>query len=1364
MRFVGLTSFAEGQWVGVELDDARGKNDGSVKGSRYFSCKEKHGIFCKASFLLPEETKAIRKSKRGAASQEVNEDGNKTSPAPVVEEPKEKPQEMPPKQGAGHAGKTPLARQAAGEDPWASDSSGSIVVKATGDSASSSEEEDGDDSHAEATEVLPEKSDGKETMWTIPQVPQAETPDGKDPAWHQKVDDLAHRGIRLGHILGFYQSLSEGTLRGDAGQKLMSHFTAEKHTTHDVVRSAIIPVTKSTPFGSCAYATLAEGNAPCLATVMVSHHWRNLFCHLSAAVLAYALGETSYEATAESLTKKSFEELRQRLDRRDALQSTFWMCLFCVNQHASICGGLPAAPEQKENQSAEQFQELCDSHRREIHDPVTGKEFSACHCETTKHWNSSALCEMDKFDSMMAILDIQVPKVIQRKLSHVIVVDESFEVFSRIWVMAEIAKAQELELNQVALLYPPPDRLKIEVKDVKAKRRSQVPSSAALEVARVRDTLDIRNCKASRQEDVEAILGSIPDVNAFNERLKEVLFNEQSGILETWSAERCAGFFDVIDPLKDLVSVQQLSAPQVIMLGQESTGKSTLLERLTGLPIFPRNADLCTRSLIKVRLRRGDMRKLKLLVQDMQSQQDEPSAFGGDGLELEELGDAVMKEMTRQVRLEALRQEQNGKSEEFYAKNVRTEPLEPSDGLCTKKLLVVELNSPKAPNLDVVDCPGLVAAAAKGRPENVAAQTAQLVRSYAKKHRSSALFVVAVKASEQPNNSLAMRLVQEVGLESCALGVLTMTDVLTGDLNDGKTQLHSTFLKHHGPRLLQLLRASSDQGGGVQLSLGYTLTALNDVCEDRGWLSLSRVDAMAQWEQRYFQQLAKQWAIAEETKNGEALDPNFLLERCSCNSLWRHIKEAVDNFVRDNWLASTVRLVQQEEEEIRKKDAALGLPRALAPQHLAELRRQENLLPGSLRSYLLEVLGRPRSDSDGSGEIKEIFSEHVATCLVQIVKEAWGSPSGWKEVIGKLEKDLMSIIPEMIELQLPSSANFLGKMDSFNLPLRMEVCIKHVEQRMLRAVEEVKDYVKQKLLENLKASSGPQLQRLTRATEKLQETFPVSGLREVLDGLWRGKPALQRTATGFVATPDRQQMMLLCSLHFHRFLDEVVGELPQRAKALEDLLPEDIWVEDCSEERLALLSRLLKLRLVQARLAESFGAVEEPRADAAEESLSPILRAEEAQKTARCGGTGGVAAGSAGVSAGTPRSSAELREAVEVAKSYLHERAYEFFETPEELDAVLTTVAQHTDAHSDFLTGEADVIWRGERNEEQNEAMLYIKRENPAKDSPSYVNRLLAALFLEDMAFARLQILPKEPLKMRCGNQLCVNLSHISLP
>ena len=38
---------------------------------------------------------------------------------------------------------------------------------------------------------------------------------------------------------------------------------------------------------------------------MVSHHWRNLFCHLCAAVLAYASGDTSYEPTAQHLKMKS---------------------------------------------------------------------------------------------------------------------------------------------------------------------------------------------------------------------------------------------------------------------------------------------------------------------------------------------------------------------------------------------------------------------------------------------------------------------------------------------------------------------------------------------------------------------------------------------------------------------------------------------------------------------------------------------------------------------------------------------------------------------------------------------------------------------------------------------------------------------------------------------------------------------------------------------------------------------------------------------------------------------------------------------------------------------------------------------------
>ena len=48
IRFLGRTNFQTGEWVGLQLEDNSGKNDGSVNGERYFECGGVgRGMFCR---------------------------------------------------------------------------------------------------------------------------------------------------------------------------------------------------------------------------------------------------------------------------------------------------------------------------------------------------------------------------------------------------------------------------------------------------------------------------------------------------------------------------------------------------------------------------------------------------------------------------------------------------------------------------------------------------------------------------------------------------------------------------------------------------------------------------------------------------------------------------------------------------------------------------------------------------------------------------------------------------------------------------------------------------------------------------------------------------------------------------------------------------------------------------------------------------------------------------------------------------------------------------------------------------------------------------------------------------------------------
>ena len=49
VRFCGTTSFSKGKWIGIELNEPTGKNDGTVMGVKYFTCPPGHGVFVRPS-------------------------------------------------------------------------------------------------------------------------------------------------------------------------------------------------------------------------------------------------------------------------------------------------------------------------------------------------------------------------------------------------------------------------------------------------------------------------------------------------------------------------------------------------------------------------------------------------------------------------------------------------------------------------------------------------------------------------------------------------------------------------------------------------------------------------------------------------------------------------------------------------------------------------------------------------------------------------------------------------------------------------------------------------------------------------------------------------------------------------------------------------------------------------------------------------------------------------------------------------------------------------------------------------------------------------------------------------------------------
>ena len=87
------------------------------------------------------------------------------------------------------------------------------------------------------------------------------------------------------------------------------------------------------------------------------------------------------------------------------------------------------------------------------------------------------------------------------------------------------------------------------------------------------------------------------------------------------------------------------------------------------------------------------------------------------------------------------------------------------------RIIILHIQSPDVPQLDLVDMPGLVTV-----PEDMHKQTTELVKSHLNQYSSNSLYLAIVKSTVSPNLSNALKLLQDANVFSKTFGVFTFCD------------------------------------------------------------------------------------------------------------------------------------------------------------------------------------------------------------------------------------------------------------------------------------------------------------------------------------------------------------------------------------------------------------------------------------------------------------------------------------------------------------------------------------------------------------------------------------------------------------
>jgi GTP-binding protein EngB required for normal cell division len=221
---------------------------------------------------------------------------------------------------------------------------------------------------------------------------------------------------------------------------------------------------------------------------------------------------------------------------------------------------------------------------------------------------------------------------------------------------------------------------------------------------------------------------------------------------------------DLMATLKD-AQIPNIQLPQIVVVGEQSAGKSAVLAAISDIP-FPSKATACTRFVTEIRLVRHPISRFDLkIIPDAKSK---PEAR------------AQLEQFNRGFRQDASFEEQ------FLAANA--EMTSKPGRFITGDMLVVERADKDAPNLTLVDLPGLVRVSNKDQTDADIEEIEALTVRYLKNPRTIILAVVGGN-SDYVQADILKKVREFDPTGSRTIGVVTKPDQIHAQ------GLHEKFLK-----------------------------------------------------------------------------------------------------------------------------------------------------------------------------------------------------------------------------------------------------------------------------------------------------------------------------------------------------------------------------------------------------------------------------------------------------------------------------------------------------------------------------------------------------------------------------------------